>query len=137
MSYQLTYQELTGQTLAQEVSHLADCQTHFDQLVIQLQEAYDYFDHLATLSAYIRHNQGAVVRFKYRRFLETFMETLSQTPPNSCVDCYLMGGDTHVIGVYYVTDANGNCQVCKTSIWTRTGYRHYYLEKEGDTCPIN
>ena len=137
MTYQLTYIEREGKALAQEVSHLSDCQTHFDQLVIQLQEAYDYFDNLATLSAHIRHNQGAVVRFNHQYFLQTVLETLSQTPANSYVDCYLMGGDAPVIGVYYVTDANGDCQVCKTSIWVYRGYRHYHLEKEGGTCPIN
>lgn len=137
MTYQLTYQELTGQTLTKEVSHLTNSQAHFDQLVIQLQEAYSYFDTLATLSAFVRHNQGAVVQFNHQHFLETVMETLSKTPANSCVDCYLMGGDTPVIGVYYVTDANGNCQLCKTSIWVHRGYRHYHLEKEGNPCPIN
>ncbi len=123
--------------MTKEVSHLTSSQTHFDQLAIQLQEAYDYFGRLATLSAYIRHNQRAVVQFNHQRFLETVLETLAQTPPNSCVDCYLMGGDTPVIGVYYVTDANGNCQVCKTAIWVYRGYRHYHLEKEGNPCPIN
>lgn len=137
MVYQLTYQELQGQTLTKEVSHLSDCQIHFDQLAAQLQEAYDYFDNLATLSAFVRHNQGAVVQFNHQHFLETVMETLSQTPANHYVDCYLMGGDTPVIGVYYVTDANGDCQVCKTAIWVYRGYRHYHLEKEADTCPIN
>lgn len=137
MVYQLTYQELQGQTLTKEVSHLSDCQIHFDQLAEQLQEAYDYFDNLATLSAYIRHNQGAVVQFNQQHFLETVRETLSQTPANSYVDCYLMGGDAPVIGVYYVSDANGDCQVCKTAIWVYRGYRHYHLEKEGDACLIN
>lgn len=137
MVYQLTYQELTGQILTQEVSHLSDCQTHFDQLVIQLQEAYSYFDTLATLSAFVRHNQGAVVQFNPQHFLQTVLETLSQTPANSCVDCWLKGGDTPVIGVYYVSDESGDCQVCKTTIWVHQGYRHYHLEKEDDTCPIN
>ena len=103
--YQLTYQELKDQTLTKEVSHLTNSRTHFDQLTMQLQEAYDYFDHLATLSAYIRHNQGAVVQFNYQRFLETVLETLSNTPANSYADCYLMGGDAPVIGVYYVSDS--------------------------------
>ncbi|RKW18703.1 MAG: hypothetical protein D8B54_01680 [Catonella sp.] len=137
MAYQLTYQERKDQTLTQEVSHLTNSQTHFDQLVMQLQEAYDYFDNLATLSAYIRHNQGAVVQFNHQRFLETVLETLSNTPANHYVDCYLMGGDAPVIGVYYVSDTNGDCQLCKTTIWAHRGYRHYHLEKEGDACPIN
>ena len=67
----------------------------------------EQFDNLATLSAFVRHNQGAVVQFNHQHFLETVMETLSQTPANHYVDCYLMGGDAPVIGVYYVTDANG------------------------------
>lgn len=123
--------------MTKEASHLTSSQTHFDQLAIQLQEAYDYFDNLATLSAYIRHNQGAVVQFNPQHFLQTVSETLSKTPANSCVDCWLKGGDTPVVGVYYVSDVNGDCQVCKTTIWVYRGYRHYHLEKEGDTCPIN
>lgn len=119
------------------MSRLTSSQTHFDQLAIQLQEAYDYFDNLATLSAFVRHNQGAKVEFNPHYFLETVLETLYQTPADSCVDCHLLGGDTPVIGIYYVTDANGNCQLCKTSIWVYGGYRHYHLQKEGGTCPIN
>lgn len=38
---------------------------------------------------------------------------------------------------YELTDTNGACQVCKTAIWVYRGYRHYHLEKEADTCPIN
>lgn len=137
MTYQLTYIEREGKALTTEVSHLSDYQTHFDQLAIQLQEAYGYFNNLATLSAFVRHNQGAVVQFNHQHFLETVLETLSNTPVNSYADCYLMGGDAPVIGVYYVSDVNGDCQVCKTSIWVYRGYRHYHLEKEGNPCPIN